>query len=213
MSVLSRTVRHMPRPTRHASSRRPDGIGHLYLIQFDNHVIKAGRTANLANRNHQHTQDAGRYNLRITRQWSSESIDNIRAMEQRLHAVLGKVGRRTRSGREYYRNIPFSVARYQAENLHRVPRRECCCGHCVDPVDVVVAAQITSDPQPSNSALEADLRLTCGSTIRACFTDEDLGPGGQYPLRIGDRLTVEIAPRSRDGVWTVYLNEFPTRLG
>lgn len=139
----------------------------------------------------------------------------MRRLERRLLAVMDKIGTRTPAGREYFRDAPFSIACYQASNLDRVQRKACCCGDCVDPVDVHTSVQVVGEPlggPESFSAVEVDLRLSCNAVIRASFSDGDLGPQGQYPLQPGDEFEVEIVAAPRNRVWTAYVASIPACL-
>lgn len=207
----------MPRPPHRRRTATPafGAHGHLYLIQFDNGVIKAGMTADLAARSNEHTKDAGRFNLTIVNRWSSEPQPQVHHLERRLLAVLGMMGTRTPAGREYFRDIPFSIARHQAINLHRVSRTQCCCGNCVDPVDIrETCATVISKPRTSETpdCTEYEIELGCGARIRAAISDPDFAPDGPHSLQPGDHVEIEIDCRPWNSSWTTYVTELPTRL-
>ncbi|MEV4672135.1 GIY-YIG nuclease family protein [Actinomadura sp. NPDC049382] len=178
--------------------------GYLYLLKFNNGVIKAGCTVNIATRTKQHTTEAGRYDIKIVDQWHSDYITNMRRQEGWLLSVLDQLGTRTPTGREYFRDVPFSVARYQAINLYRARSESCCCGNCVYPVDVRARAHVVGQPigGPGPSVdVYVDLRLSCGDVIRTSLSDEDFGPEGRYPLRPGDEINVELSGPPWNGIW------------
>lgn len=193
----------MPRPPRLRHRRpRPDlgSRGYLYLLQFSNGVIKAGKTTDVAARQADHEKEAARYDISVVNRWSSSLCDDVAVLERRLVTVLGRIGKNTKAGKEYFSGIPFAVARHQATNIDKVASQRCCCGKCVEPLGIkrVGALVVSLDDQ------EAALKLDCGSLIRAEFEDPDLWPGGQYPLRLNDHIEVELEPMSFDGVWTAY---------
>src|SRR5262245_40676930 len=102
--------------------------GYLYLILFDNGVLKAGRTEDPDARRERHLRDAGRYRIRIINEWFSDLIDHPARDERTLLAVLDRIGRRTDAGREYYLDVPFTIARYQAKHLDQTTRcPQCTC--------------------------------------------------------------------------------------
>lgn len=182
--------------------------GCLYLLRFDNGVIKAGYTTDLATRSSRHASDSGRYDLQIVDRWNSERISNVRSWERHLLEVFARIGTRTAKGREYFRDIPFSIARYQAENLRKTLRHRCCCGNCVDPVDVRLPVRVVGiRPTP----VVFELELDCGAVVAAEFCDHDVEPGGEYAFSIDDELIVEMSPVAED-VRTAYICEMPNRL-
>ncbi|WP_336159966.1 hypothetical protein [Amycolatopsis sp. VC5-11] len=167
----------------------------------------------------QHNRDAGRYGLTVVKTWMSDRVDDTRTQEARLLAVLERLGRRTHHGREYFTSVPFSIACYQAEHIDRVRRERCCCGKCVDPVCVIADATVVGLPVRTGTGPDGDfaLMLGCGATVSASFSDPDLEAGGRYPLRVGDRLTVELET-SGVGRWIAFpcgdpVSEPPLALG
>jgi hypothetical protein len=199
----------MPRPTRRrpASPRpSPGAPGYLYLIRFDNGVLKAGCTSSLETRIDQHDKDAGRYDLKVTDRWTSALVGDVLTWEHRLLAVLARIGTRTANGREYFSRVPFSIARYQAKRLPDVVRKACCCGECVDPVAVVAKIEVVGTPMDHEVGVQADLKLECGTVIRCVLPDDDLRRGGEYPLESRDTLTVELDPEQYGGLWTAHVH-------
>ncbi|WP_054047196.1 GIY-YIG nuclease family protein [Alloactinosynnema sp. L-07] len=185
------------------------------MLQFDNGVIKAGMTADLATRSNEHAKDAGRFDLTIVNRWSSEAQPRVHQLERRLLAVLSMMGTRTPAGREYFRDIPFTIARHQAINLHHTSRAQCCCGNCVDPIDIRrMQATVISDPDISGSHdfTEYKLELGCGSRIRTAISDPDFAPDSAYALRPDDDIEIDIDCRPWNRVWTTYVAQLPTRL-
>jgi hypothetical protein len=51
--------------------------GYLYLIDFDNGVLKAGRSDDPPRRVEQHSRDAGRFALRVRHQWTSPRLPTV----------------------------------------------------------------------------------------------------------------------------------------
>lgn len=185
-------------------------------MQFDNGVIKAGRTSDLAARSSAHTKAAGRFGLSVANRWYSELIRNAPRMEQRLLAVLAAMGPHTPAGREYFRDVPFSVARHQAVNLDRTSRVECCCGKCVDPVDMLgVKATVTdgpSDRPDMGDTTVYGIRLACGAHIRILAVDPDHAADGPYALRPADEIELQLECRPWRGHWNAWVTTLPGRL-
>lgn len=201
------------RPLGHGRSRPASASdsGHLYLIQFDNGTVKAGRTSDLPTRFTKHARDSGRYGLRIVNHWSSQRFGDICLRERQLLDILARIGTRTEAGREFFRDIPFSIAQYQAENLDRTRSDRCCCGHCVAPLDVRLPVDIRGIRETDTGRTVFDVQLPCGSVVTASFADEDYGTNGQYPLRSGDHITVELSPGSAR-IMFGYVLEEPNRM-
>ncbi|WP_396932280.1 hypothetical protein [Mycolicibacterium sp.] len=173
--------------------------GYLYLLGFDNGIVKAGSTTDLATRTSRHASDAGRFGHQVVNRWNSDYMSDVRGWERTLRAVLDLIGTRTLRGREYFAGIPFSVAKYQAENLHRArAHRRCVCGKCVDPVDVRLRVRVIGMPADESGDL-IDIRLPCGTEMPVEFTDPDVYPGRRYPLAVDDELFVEMYPDVRPG--------------
>lgn len=190
-----------------ARSLNVDDCGHLYLLRFDNGVIKVGRSVNPAARNSRHRREAGRFDLRIVDQWQSNVMNHVQLAERRLIAVLTAIGSRTPGGREYFRDIPFSIARYQAERLHQIKLSECCCGNCVEPLTVRTNAYIGSTPREDendSNRLVFDVRLSCGTVIAASIEDA-FEPDEKARLDRGDRFEIDIDPRPWGGVWMAWI--------
>ncbi|MEU6072513.1 hypothetical protein [Micromonospora sp. NPDC047074] len=96
--------------TRSRSASMRTGKEHLYVLQFDNGVVKMGRWTDPRARNERHARDCGRYGLTIARRWVSDEWKSAHWAEQQLIANLTKIGSRTPASREYFRDIPFSIA-------------------------------------------------------------------------------------------------------
>ncbi|OBG21630.1 hypothetical protein A5768_26375 [Mycolicibacterium fortuitum] len=205
------STRDVPRHLRPSDGRRTAGTGHLYLIQFDNGTLKAGCTSDLPTRFIKHTRDSGRYGLRIVNHWSSQRFCDIRLRERQLLDILAHIGTRTAAGREFFRDIPFSIARYQAENLDRARSERCCCGHCVTPLDVRLPVHIRGIKQTGTERTVFDVQLPCGAVVTALLGDDDYGMNGQYPLRSGDHITVELSPGATTLMFGYVLEE-PDRM-
>ncbi|WP_133057899.1 hypothetical protein [Mycolicibacterium conceptionense] len=185
--------------------------GYLYLLGFDNGVVKAGSTTDLATRTSRHTSEAGRYGHQVVHRWNSDYMADVRGWECTLHAVLDLIGTRTLRGREYFADIPFSIAQYQAENLHRTrAHHRCVCGKCVDPVDVPLQVRVLRIPTDHDKLFE--IRLPCGVATTVEISDPDVYPGREYPLEAGDEVIVEISPPTEPG-GIAWLSQLPARLG
>lgn len=199
----------MGRPS-NAAPRIEDG--YLYLLGFDNGIVKAGSTKDLAARTSRHTSDAGRYGHQVVNRWNSDYMSDVRGWERTLHAVLDLIGTRTLRGREYFAGIPFSVAKYQAENLHRTrAHRRCVCGKCVDPVDVRLQVRVIGMPT-EDSDDHIDIRLPCGTEMPVEFTDPDVYPSGRYPFAVNDELIVEMYPDDARPGGQAGIVKYPARL-
>ena len=193
----------VPRPPRQRKRRpRPDlgARGYLYLLQFSNGVIKAGKTTDVLARQAEHEKEAARYDISVVNRWSSSLHDDVAILERRLVTVLGRIGQNTKAGKEYFSGVPFSVALHQAANIDKVASQRCCCGKCVEPLGIGrIGASVTALDDE-----EVALRLDCGSLIRAEFNDPDLRTGGRHPLSLNDHIEVQLEPTPFNGVWTAY---------
>ncbi|MFI7026281.1 GIY-YIG nuclease family protein [Micromonospora sp. NPDC049900] len=168
--------------------------GFLYVIRFDTGVIKAGRTNDLRRRSREHLRDAARFGVGVTVDWTSELVPDSVACERSLLGVLSHYGRRTAAGREYFRDVPFAVARYQAEIVvgQRVVDRS-RDGLCDTDKIMRLAAVVDADSALAEQGeLTAVLRLEGGDRVEVQLNDPDLGPAGRYPLRRGDRVYADL---------------------
>ncbi|MBU8814190.1 hypothetical protein KL953_35660 [Mycolicibacterium goodii] len=198
----------MGRPSNAVSSSEH---GYLYLLGFDNGIVKAGSTKDLATRTSRHTSDAGRFGHHVVNRWNSDYMSDVHGWERTLRAVLDLIGTRTLRGREYFAGIPFSIAKYQAENLHRArAHHRCVSCKCVDPVDVRLQVQVVRIPTDHDKLFE--IRLPCSATTTVKIPDPDVYPGGEYPLAVGDEVIIEISPPTGPGD-IAWLSELPARLG
>ncbi|MEV0396480.1 GIY-YIG nuclease family protein [Polymorphospora rubra] len=182
--------------------------GFLYVIRFDTGVVKAGRTNDVGRRRGEHTRAAARFGVRLAEVWTSVLVEDADRAERRLLGVLQGVGRRTDAGREYFRGVPFAVARYQAEivvgqrTVHR--SRDGLCD--TDKVMRLVAVVESGPASAEYVEFSAVLRLQGGDRIRAQLHDPDLGPDGRYPLRSGDEVQIDLEKGGTDSwnVWGVH---------
>jgi hypothetical protein len=178
--------------------------GFLYVIRFDTVVIKAGRTNDLRRRSREHLRDAARFGVRVTADWASELVPDSDARERSLLGLLSRYGRRT-AGREYFCDVPFAVARYQAEIV--VGQRVVCRsrdGLCDTDKIMRLAAVVDADSALAEQGeLTAVLRLEGGDRVKAQLNDPDLGPAGRYPLRRGDRVYVDLE-KSGSNSWDLW---------
>jgi hypothetical protein len=181
--------------------------GYLYVLRFDNEVVKAGRTANLLQRRSRHRSEAGRFNLTVTAEWCSEELDQVQLYEKCLLKVLAAIGTRTGAGREYFRGIPFSVARYQAERVHQLRLNNCCCGTCVEPAPMHTTVRMAGEPHtdPADEGrVIFDARLPCGAVISASFEDV-FESEEKERLRRGGTFDIELDPCPWQGRWLAWL--------
>ncbi|MFE0022808.1 GIY-YIG nuclease family protein [Amycolatopsis sp. NPDC059021] len=177
------------------------------MIQFDNLVIKVGRTSDASTRRHEeHARDAARFGLAVVNVWSAPVGDAVRA-EDRLLRRLDTLGQRT-SGREYFRRIPFTVARHIAEGTgFRLEEVSCCCGRCVGSIEFTLRAVALTSARDSEDGgeLQAEFRLADGDRITGVLSDPDLDQSGRYPLRPGQPVEIQFERRSieRD-TWQIW---------
>lgn len=94
-----------PAVARGQSTSMHPGGEHLYVLQFDNGVIKVGRTGDPRTRHERHERDCGRYGLTIKRRGVSEEWQGAQWAERQLVTVCAKIGRPTPAGREYFRDV------------------------------------------------------------------------------------------------------------
>lgn len=193
-----------------ATRRAPlvDERGHLYLLKFDNGVIKVGSTTDIAARNSRHERESGRYGLQIVQRWNSVERADVRQAERLLINVLNMLGTRTSAGREYFTDVPFSIARYQAEHLSKTREDRCCCGECVCPVPVKLPAKVVAI---DSSADRFDLQLECDTVVTVDFHEDRDLHSGPHKLQVGDELVVEMDPVINQQ--TAWISEMPARLG
>lgn len=109
---------------RESSSLRP-GTEYLYVLQFDNGVVKVGRTSDPQARSERHERDCGRFGLAVVHRWVSGKWENAQWAERQLVAVLARIGERTRAGREYFHKVPFSIACQQARQVYSTTCPSC----------------------------------------------------------------------------------------
>ncbi|MEV7624138.1 GIY-YIG nuclease family protein [Actinoplanes sp. NPDC089786] len=188
--------------------RPPESAGFLYVIGFDTGVIKAGRTSDLDRRTGEHRRAAARFDVSAVPVWTSEYIQDSDEGERMLLGRLGTIGQRTNAGREYFRGVPFAVARHQAEivaSYCKVRPASCTC--CEGSQTMRLAAVVVAGPaSPEPDDFSATFTLADGCQIEAQLNDPDLGPTGRYPLRPGDRLDIDLQRRGRTSwdVWGTY---------
>ncbi|MFY1597358.1 hypothetical protein [Micromonospora sp. WMMD737] len=182
-----------------STSMRPGGE-HLYVLQFDNGVIKVGRTGDPRTRHERHERDCGRYGLTIKRRWVSEEWQGAQWAERQLIAVCAKIGRRTPAGREYFRDVPFSIACQQARQAHLTTCPDCRQGVVAAPMRM--AATVASDASDHDGELVCDFRLPCDGVITARLHDPDMAPDGRYPMRRGEHYDIDLEYNEIDA-WNI----------
>ncbi|WP_165949821.1 GIY-YIG nuclease family protein [Micromonospora sp. KC207] len=177
--------------------RRSD-VGYVYLLRYDNGVVKGGRTSNPDQRLRTLTTNGGRLNLRVTHTWTSAELSCVKRTERRLLGVLRSLGRRALGGREYFVEAPFTVAKARMENLLRAGRHGdyCGCRHCecqdVFPISATVA-EVSQTLGWRGDFLNVDvtLKLPCGGTLDTGISDCDVMEG-RLVLNPGDAVDLEI---------------------
>ncbi|MCG5462910.1 hypothetical protein MED01_001023 [Micromonospora sp. MED01] len=177
------------------------GKEHLYVLQFNNGVIKVGRTADPRTRNVRHERDCGRYGLTIERRWFSGEWAGAHWAEQQLITILAKIGRRTPAGREYFQDVAFSIACEQARQVYYTTCPT--CGNGVVPAPMRMAAIVANDASDEDGSLVCDFRLPCHSVITGRLHDQDMAPDGRYPLRRGEHYDIQLE-YAEIGAWDVW---------
>jgi hypothetical protein len=188
-------------------------FGELYVVTFDNGVTKVGRTDDFARRYDEHRRDAARFGLTIANWWRSDQVEQVRYRENRLLARMAEIGIRAAAGREYFQDVPFSIAVAAAE---RSLAGVCptCEFHLSCKGVFHVAATMTGVPRIESrpgtvDLVVCDLELACGSVITAVLDNDDLHPGGPTPILTGRPSMVILADfrsRHRAGIapWTIW---------
>ncbi|SDD56936.1 hypothetical protein SAMN05216174_11389 [Actinokineospora iranica] len=138
--------------------------------------------------------------------WSAP-VKNATWAEELLVRRLNSLGRRT-AGREYFRSIPFTIARHLAEGSgfkhESVP---CCCGKCVGLLQFTLSAVVVTHALFNNSGSDpqAQFRLAHGDLITGTLSDPDYAETGQYPLKPGQRVEIEFERGSvPDDDWQIW---------
>lgn len=218
VSVCQCILPAVPRPK--SGYRLPrsnhDGSGHLYLVQLENRVIKAGRSADPKARTRRHSREAELLGMSTLHTWEGARVPDVAGWEKRLLAVFDSIGTRTVEGSEYFRGIPFAFARYLADHLARSAVQRCCCGRCVQPIEVVSHVRVCQEPVTTEGGgVEVGLMLPFDEVIRAVFDTTDIEEPDAGDLRPGDELIAEFDPALRTqgtGAWRSYLHTPPARL-
>jgi hypothetical protein len=118
--------------------------------------------------------------------------------ERRLLRLLKSLGPRSPGGREYFLDVPFTVAKARMENLVLPDRHYygCECRPCftknVFPISAT-SAQISQRLgwRGDLPTAETELRLPCGGSLDADVPDHDV-IAGRLVLDPGDRVDLEI---------------------
>lgn len=182
------------------------------MIRFDNGIVKAGRTDDFGRRYREHRLDAGRFGLKITDSWISPQIEQTRHLEWNLLRQLRQFGPRTRSGREYFRDLPYSIAQAIA---YRMITGQCPgksryrCNDCFHFCGTALAEPRVIAPLGYLDMWLCDFHLDCGFVIRGALENDDLRPGGPFPINVGPRLNLVVGdcqfkPKDGTRLWPVY---------
>lgn len=215
--------------------------GYLYVVQFDNGVVKIGKAHNADARLSDHETNAGRFGLSIVQRWSSDIVHDVDASENELRCFCRAIGVPTASGREYFCDLPFTVAVHQAHAIlawlqERNFDREAlaqCWSSVIRPVASMQTELTAVDaPAPRPANIRKGLRrypvvggawryyqLPCGGTVKGYATDHNYTLYGDTPLRAGDRFLAELylslhsnhSKYASDPRWTVKVIRPPER--
>jgi hypothetical protein len=159
--------------------------GRLYLLAFDNGVVKAGRSADPKSRWAQHRRDAGKFGLTIVNRWYSEPVGRSDLLERLWLNLLKEVALPTTAGREYFRGVPFTIAKHFGEAIAGGLRREVHCMTCTcgfSPSIKRIRAAVASTPVLRDNGrrdeLDVEFVFQCGMSLNIEVTDPaHYGPG------------------------------------
>ena len=91
--------------------------GYVYLIAFDNGLVKIGRTRNIERRLIAHAQAAHNFGFAVTGKWVSPRHRGWMGNEDELIRLAHELGGKQTTP-EYFRNVSFEVL---AENARQLP--------------------------------------------------------------------------------------------
>jgi len=88
----------------------PDGHGHLYVLAFDDGMVKVGRTSAPARRLAEFRAHAERWGRTICHGWLSRPVYDSAQAEHTSRSRIRFAGARLRSGSEYFDGVAFEDA-------------------------------------------------------------------------------------------------------
>lgn len=97
--------------------------GHVYVLAFDNGIVKVGRTQNVKNRLRNHAGDARKFGLAVTDSWVSPLHVEWELNEDTLKALAVKHGG-TATCAEYFAGADYALVAAAASRLPFTPPRE-----------------------------------------------------------------------------------------
>jgi hypothetical protein len=97
--------------------------GHVYVVAFDNGIVKVGRTQNLTNRLRSHKGDGRRFGITLTDSWASPLHVEWLMNEETLKTIAVKHGG-TPTCAEYFTGADYALVAGAAARLPFTPPRE-----------------------------------------------------------------------------------------
>lgn len=82
--------------------------GHVYVIAFDNGIVKVGRTQDVANRMGRHRGDGRKFGITLTESWSSPLHVEWEMNEETLKRLAAKYGG-TPTCAEYFQGADYAA--------------------------------------------------------------------------------------------------------
>lgn len=93
-----------------ARLHRAGDVGHVYVIQFSNGVVKVGKAVHPESRIGDHRHDAAVHNISIVDGFVSDAHPGQSKTERELIKFCAHHGTRTAAGNEYFTGIDFEAA-------------------------------------------------------------------------------------------------------
>lgn len=149
-------------------------VGHVYVIELSNGIIKVGKTANPIERISEHATAAAPYDFKIVRLWLSIAHRNPAEVEKLLVAY----GRRSRSRRvreEYFKDLDFAKVVRFANGIDYQP---------IDPAEIAEMLRLERACSPFGAvslAEEVDVLAVAQDHIARLFGRK---PDGSYEAPI-----------------------------
>jgi|SRR6266704_2487262 len=97
--------------------------GHVYVVAFDNGIVKVGRTQNLANRLRSHKGDGRKFGIALTDSWTSPLHVEWETNEETLKKIAVRHGG-TPTCAEYFIGADYALVAAAAARLPFTPPRE-----------------------------------------------------------------------------------------
>jgi hypothetical protein len=94
--------------------------GHVYVIAFDNGMVKVGQTQNLPARFDAHERSARSFGLKLTGRWESPLHDDWLENEQALMRIARELGGQPTTP-EYFSGVSFDALAARAQELNFPP--------------------------------------------------------------------------------------------